>query len=333
MKQAISENLVKVGSLKAVREVTVYENDTDQRLDRFLQKAFPNLSLSLSQKLIRKKRIKVNNARTEANYRLQAGDVIKLYLSDELLASKKQDILPKADKKFGICYEDEQIIILEKPPNIPCHSNQRQGETTLVDMLKSYLYESGAWDPKQEQSFVPALSNRLDRNTGGLVLAGKTAAAQKMLNEKIRLQEIEKYYLLAVYGLPNPPKGTITGNLTKDGEKNQVRVTGDKTEGKQAITEYETIETKGDLSLVQCKLITGRSHQIRVHMQSLGTAILGDRKYGADIPKDAPREKQQALWAYQIRFAFTTDAGVLEYLKGKNFISSTVPFVQKYFEN
>ena len=316
-----------------MREVTIYENDADQRLDRFLQKAFPKLSLGLSQKLIRKKRIKVNNARTEPNYRLMAGDTLQLYLSDELLAEKPQTKEFSGGTKLDICYEDQQIIIIEKPPNIACHSGKNPEDITLVDMLKSYLHETGAWKPEREKSFVPALSNRLDRNTGGLVLAGKTAAAQKMLNEKIRTQEIDKYYLLAVYGTPNPPSGRIAAKLQKDGSTNEVQVVDDGADGKDAITEYRTLDTRDDLSLVQCKLITGRSHQIRAHMAHIGTAILGDRKYGADIPKNAPKEKQQALWAHQVYFALPTDAGVLEYLRGKTFTSRNVPFVEKYFGN
>ena len=314
-----------------MREVTIYENDADQRLDRFLQKAFPNLSLGLSQKLIRKKRIKVNNARTEPNYRLMTGDILQLYLSDELLAEKPQVKQFSGAVKLDVCYEDEQIIIIEKPPNIACHSGKNAEEVTLADMLKSYLRETGAWDPEREQSFVPALSNRLDRNTGGLVLAGKTAAAQKMLNEKIRLHEIDKHYLLAVYGTPNPPFGRIETKLQKDAAANEVQIVDNDADGKDAMTQYRTLETRGALSLVECKLITGRSHQIRVHMAHIGTPILGDRKYGADIPKDAPREKQQALWAHQVHFAFPTDAGVLEYLRGKMFTSKNVPFVEKYF--
>ena len=314
-----------------MREVWVYENDADQRLDRFLQKAFPKLSLSLSQKLIRKKRIKVNNGRTQHNYRLQTGDIIKLYLSEELLEKKQESKQVKTEKKLSICYEDEHIIIIEKPVGISCHSGKDPGEVTLVDLLKSYLQESGSWDPAKEQTFVPALSNRLDYNTGGLILAGKTAAAQKMLNEKIRLQEMDKYYLLVVYGKPNPLTGVVRDKLIKDEQTNQVFVTEDESQGKVAVTEYETLETRGDLSLVRCKLITGRSHQIRVHMQSLGTPILGDRKYGATIPKEAPKEKQQALWAYQVGFSFQSDPGVLAYLEGKVFTSSKVPFVEKYF--
>jgi len=313
-----------------MREITVTTNDAGQRIDRFLQKALPALPGTLAQKYIRLKRIKVDGKRTERAYRLSEGDTIQLYISDEFFDKPPDMALYRTivDPKLSVCYEDEHILIVNKPPNILCHSSTDPKEITLVDQMKAYLYQSGAWNPETEQSFVPALSNRLDRNTGGLVIAAKSAVAQRILNEKLRTGEIDKYYLLAVLGRPTPDSGRMEGHLVKDRAQNIVSIAeASDVDAKSAILEYQTLETTRDLSLVECKLITGRSHQIRVQMASLGTPILGDRKYGG-----GDREPHQALWAYRLRFAFPTDADELAYLTGREFHSTEVPFAAKYFQ-
>jgi len=312
-----------------MREMTITKNDAGQRLDRFLQKAIPALPGTLAQKYIRLKRIKVDGKRTERSYRLCEGDTIQLYISDEFFETAADTALYRTIKQpiLSVCYEDEHILIVNKPPGILCHSSTDPQEVTLVDQVKAYLYQSGAWNPAAEQSFVPALSNRLDRNTGGLVIAAKTAVAQRILNEKIRTGEIDKYYLLAVHGRPIPASGRIEGHLVKDRAQNIVHTAeAYETDAKSAILEYQTLETRDNISLIECKLITGRSHQIRVQMASLGTPLLGDRKYGG---RDT--EPYQALWAYKLRFAFTTDASDLAYLNGQEFHSEDAPFVTRWF--
>ena len=312
-----------------MREMTITKNAADQRLDRFLQKALPALPPALAQKYIRLKRIKVDGKRTERGYRLCEGDTIQFYISDEFFETIPDAGLYRTitHPNLTVCYEDDHILIVDKPPNLLCHSGTSPDEITLVDQVKAYLYRSGAWNPETEQSFTPALCNRLDRNTGGLVISAKTAAAQRILNEKIRDGQVDKYYLLAVEGCPQAESGRIEGQLIKDRKQNIVR-TADKNadDSVTAITEYRTIETKGDLSLVECKLITGRSHQIRVQMAGLGTPLLGDRKYGG-----GGDEPYQALWAYKIHFRFTTDAGALAYLNDQEFYSADIPFAAKYF--
>jgi len=312
-----------------MREMTITANDAGQRLDRFLQKALPGLPGTLAQKYIRTKRIKVDGKRTERSYRLSEGDTIQLYIGDEFF-EQALDLglyLSISDPALSICYEDEHILLVNKPPSILCHSSTDPEEVTLVDQVKAYLYQSGGWDPKVEQSFVPALSNRLDRNTGGLVIAAKSAASQRILNEKLRDGEIDKYYLLAVCGRPVPDCGRIEGHLVKDRANNIVHVAeAHEADAKTAVLEYQTLKTTGDVSLVECKLITGRSHQIRVQMASLGTPILGDRKYGG-----GDLEPYQALWAYRLRFSFTSDAGALAYLDGREFRSIEPPFVARWF--
>ncbi|MCL2568115.1 MAG: RluA family pseudouridine synthase [Oscillospiraceae bacterium] len=312
-----------------MQELTISPNDAGQRLDRFLAKAIPALPGPLAQKYIRLKRIKVNGKRAEQNYRLLEGDTIQLYIGDEFFEVSREELPRKTqDPGLNICYEDEQILIVNKPPGLLCHSGDGPYEANLVDQVKAYLQHTGAWNPAQELSFVPALCNRLDRNTGGLVLAAKTAAALQILNQKIRDREVDKYYLLAVHGRPNPPTGRIEGHLVKDSAQNRMSVVAVGTEdAKDAVTVYRTLETRENLSLVECLLETGRTHQIRAQMAALGCPLLGDRKYGGL----AKTEPHQALWAYRVTFSFTSDAGVLDYLHNRTFFSGDVPFLGKYF--
>ena len=319
-----------------MRELHVAKNDAGQRVDRFLQKAVPLLPGNLMQKYLRLKRIKVNGKRTERQYRLNEGDTIQLYINDEFfdVKSNKEPYLTHPPPNLSICYEDEHILILIKPPGLLCHSGDRQGEITLIDQVKSYLYHSAQWLPEKEQSFVPALANRLDRGTGGLVLAAKSARALKLLNEKIRRGEVHKFYLLAVRGRPEPQSGRLEGYLQRDRENRRVTLSDTGAQGgKSAITLYRTLETKNGLSLVECQLITGRTHQIRAQMAHLGSPILGDKKYGGPQPKNGPREPQQALWAHRVHFTFSTDAGVLSYLDGQSFTDADIPFLSKYFDH
>jgi len=317
-----------------MRELTITKNDADQRLDRFLQKAVPLLPGSLAQKYIRQKRIKRNGKRTEQNCRLIEGDILQFYISDEFFETSQASpaSLPGPRPNLHICHEDDHILIAEKPPGLLSHSGNTQGEPTLIDQIKSYLYHTGQWNPETEQSFTPALCNRLDRNTGGLILAAKTAPSLKILNEKIRTHEIDKYYLLAVHGRPDPPAGRIEGHISKDARQNKVTVSAIESDHtKSAVTVYKTLETRDNLSLVECRLETGRTHQIRAQMAFLGCPLLGDPKYGCPDQNKSYAEPHQALWAHRIRFSFSSDAGVLNYLNHQEFTSSNIPFLSKYF--
>ena len=178
----------------------------------------------------------------------------------------------------------------------------------------------------------PALCNRIDRNTGGIVIAAKNAEALRIINEKIRAHELEKSYLCITVGRPKRPEGKIEGFLLKDEAKKEVRffhkpVPG----GKTAVTLYKTLESRGGLSLVECRLLTGRTHQIRVSMAEIGCPLLGDGKYGKGDVNRRYHETRQALYSYKLRFDFPTDAGTLNYLKGKEFTVENVPFREKYF--
>lgn len=317
-----------------MREFTIHKNDADQRLDRFLGKAVPLLPASLAQKYIRLKRIKVNGARAERDYRLREGDRLQLYLNDEFFEAPSEEnvYLTIANPKLHILYEDENILLLDKPAGLVVHADEGEKVNTLVNHLFAYLYQKREWKPREENVFTPALCNRIDRNTGGIVIAAKNAEALRVLNEKIRERELSKFYLCICLGRPEPPKGRIECFLRKDSKTNTVRVYHHPVpDGRSAVTLYETLETRDCLSLVEVELLTGRTHQIRASFADMGHPLLGDGKYGVGSVNRRYGETQQALYSYRLRFDFPTDAGILNYLRGREFIADEVPFRRKYF--
>ena len=317
-----------------MREFTIHKNDADQRLDRFLGKAVPLLPASLAQKYIRLKRIKVNGARAERDYRLREGDRLQLYLNDEFFEAPSEEnvYLTIVNPRLHIIYEDENIMLLDKPAGMVVHADEGEKVNTLVNHLLAYLYQKREWKPREENAFTPALCNRIDRNTGGIVIAAKNAEALRVLNEKIRERELSKFYLCICLGRPEPPKGRIECFLRKDSKTNTVRVYHHPVpDGRSAVTLYETLETRDRLSLVEVKLLTGRTHQIRASFADMGHPLLGDGKYGVGSVNRRYGETQQALYSYRLRFDFPTDAGILNYLRGREFIADEVPFRRKYF--
>ena len=316
-----------------MQEFIITGNDAGQRLDRFLGKAAPLLPASLMQKGIRTKNIKVNGKRAERGQRLCDGDVVRLYLDDRYFEKPAPDSGWKkvTAPKLHVVYEDSQILLVDKRPGIAVHPHDgAEYGRTLIDHIQAYLYAQGEWEPKQEHAFAPALCNRIDRNTGGIVIAAKTAMALRVMNQKIRDRELGKYYLAIVKGAPRPAQGVLKGYLFKDAVKNRVYVTDQPQKGsKTAQTKYRTLASSNGLSLVECELITGRTHQIRAQFAHAGCPLLGDGKYGT-LGKNAPR-KYQALYAYRLEFRFTTPAEDLEYLNGAIFLVDDVDFVQDYF--
>ena len=316
-----------------MKEFTVGKNDAGQRLDRFIGKTVPLLPASLLQKYIRLKRIKVNGKGSARDARLNAGDVLQLYINDEFFEEPKQDnaYLTVAVPKLNIVYEDENILLVDKMPGqaVHPHDGAEYGKT-LIDHIQAYLYAKREWRPREEHSFAPALCNRIDRNTGGIVIVAKNAESLRILNQKIKDRELEKRYLCIVHGTPKPAEGTLKGYLFKDAVKNRVYVTKDSQKGaKTCITNYKTLQRKDGLSLVECELITGRTHQIRAQMAAAGHPLLGDGKYGK-LDKKYDRN-YQALYSYKLLFDFKTDGGILQYLNGKQFQVEKVDFVQEYF--
>lgn len=316
-----------------MKEFVIGPNDAGQRLDRFLAKAVPLLPASLAQKYIRIKRIKLDGKRVERDTRLKAGDVLQLYINDEFFEKPREDnaYLTVATPKLNIVYEDENILLADKRPGIAVHPHDgSEYGRTLIDHIQAYLYQKREWSPRGENAFAPALCNRIDRNTGGIVIAAKNAEALRIINQKIKDRELDKRYLAIVEGVPKPAKGSLKGYLFKDEKKNRVFVTDTPKPGsKTCQTNYITLQSKNGLSLVECELITGRTHQIRAQFAHAGHPLLGDGKYGK-LNKDAGRN-YQALYSYKLTFAFTTDAGILSYLDGKSFQVQDVDFVREYF--
>ena len=304
-------------------EITIQKNDAGQRADRFLSKAYPNLKSSLVCKLMRKKRIKLNGARVEPNTILKEGDVFRFYLSEELLSKEPiargndfRDISPD----INIVYEDENILLIDKPAGLVVHEDNENTADTLINRVLSYLYQSGEYDPERENSFTPALVNRIDRNTSGIVIAAKNAESLRVLNQKVRDREIRKLYLSAVRGVPEPREATLTAYLKKLSDENRVLISDvPKPDYLTIKTKYRILESKGELSLVEIDLLTGRTHQIRAHFAHIGHALLGDGKYGDNAFNKRFGAKTQALCSYKLAFRFTADAGILGYLNGRQF--------------
>lgn len=304
-----------------MRTLYIKANDAGQRLDKFLSKAVKALPKSLMYKCIRTKKIKVNRKRTEIGYMLCEGDTVEMFVSEEFFTDNAvEDAFMKLTPRLDIIYEDSNIMLLDKKPGLIVHSDDDEEVNTLIGHVKAYLYRKGEYDPKNEQSFAPALCNRIDRNTGGIVIAAKNAEALRVMNEKIKNDELSKFYLAAVHGQPQKKSATLRGYLRKDSGNNIVDIiTAPRPGYKEIITKYRVIETSRDLSLVEIELITGRTHQIRAHFSSIGHPLLGDGKYGINRDDKKLGYKFQALYAYRLEFRFKTVGTALDYLNGKVF--------------
>lgn len=306
-----------------MREIIIGKNDSGQRLDKFLGKALPALPLSLLYKSIRTKKIKLNRHRAEPQQLLVEGDRLQLFLAEEFFVNqpKKDTSLARVSAHLDIVYEDENILLINKRPGIAVHEDAEGNTDTLLLHMQAYLYQKGEYRPKDENAFAPALCNRIDRNTGGIVIAAKNAEALREMNQIIKLRELDKYYLCAVHGRPVPPKATIKGFLYKDEKRNTVTVydRDPPKNAKEIRTRYTTLAVNGPLSLLEVELLTGRTHQIRAHLSHLGYPLLGDGKYGQNRADRAKGYKYQALWSYKICFHPGEDARLLHYLSGKCF--------------
>lgn len=317
-----------------MKEFTIAKNDAGQRLDRWLAKTLPLLPAPLAQKYIRLKRVKVNGKGSKRDVRLQVGDVLQLYINDEFFdrPTPENAFLSLYQPKLNILYEDEHILLLDKRPGLVVHPDETERVNTLLTHIQAYLYQKKEWSPYKENSFAPALCNRIDRNTGGIVIAAKNAETLRIINQKIRDREIDKRYLCITVGAPRPPQGEVSCFLLKDEKKKQVAVYHRPVPGgKTAVTRYRTLETRGELSLLEVELLTGRTHQIRATMADLGCPLLGDGKYGDGQVNRRYGETRQALYSYRLTFDFPTDAGLLNYLRGRSFQVESVPFREKYF--
>lgn len=317
-----------------MKSFTVSKNDADKRLDKFITKAIPLLPQPLVYKYIRTKHIKVNRKRAEISTRLKEGDIVEAWINDEFFgeAEPKYEFL-SAPTKLDIVYEDENILLADKKQGLLVHPDENEYKDTLIFRIQNYLYEKGEYDPAAENTFKPALANRIDRGTGGIVIAAKNAEALRILCEKIKDREIDKQYLAVVHGVPKQKEATLEGFLEKNEDKNRVYLKSGRTAGALTVkTRYRTLRSSNGLSLIEVDLLTGRTHQIRAHMASIGHPLLGDGKYGKTSEDRKKGYTRQALYSYRLTFNFKTDAGLLQYLNGKEFKVNDVWFARELFD-
>lgn len=314
------------------KEIVIRENDAGQRLDRFLLKLFPSLKSGMINKAIRNKDIKLNGKRTEIAYRLVQNDIVYIFFPDSLLKEKddEDDFMAAGDKPVVI-YEDDNILLADKEQGLVVHSDESKTADTLINRIKKYLYKKGEYTPENEHSFAPSLCNRIDRNTGGIVIAAKNAEALRILNEKMKNRELVKKYLCIVIGRPSKKEDVLTAYLERDLTEKRVIISDKKTSDNLTIkTKYKVIDSCNELSLLEVELLTGRTHQIRAHMAYIGHPLLGDGKYGINRINVKYGFKMQALYSYKLKFNFYDDAGMLNYLDKKEFTVCDIPFLSEY---
>ncbi len=301
-----------------MREINIGKNDAGQRLDKFLTKKYKSLPFSMMYKLIRKKKITINRKRAKENQILQEGDLILIFAPDDMFSENAPKKISSSGK-INIAYEDENIIIVDKESGLLVHSDTADEEDTLIDRITAYLINKEEYAPEKENSFAPALCNRIDRNTEGLVIAAKNASALREMNSIIKERQLEKTYLAAVHGVLSPKEGEIKLILEKDSTENIVKVKNrPSANGKFAITKYRSVayNPDKDLSLAEIQLITGRTHQIRVSFAHIGHPLLGDGKYAINKKDREMGYKSQALCAYSIKFIGCKKYEALGYLNG-----------------
>ncbi len=318
-----------------MREIVIKKNDAGQRLDKFLQKKFKTMPKSLMYKYLRTKYIKLNGKKASGDEFLLQDDVLTLYIKDEFFENAEKETKTenyeflKAPKTFGIVFEDENVLIIDKKPGLIVHPDKNYHFDSLISRVLHYLYDKGEYRPENENSFTPALVNRIDRNTGGIVIAAKNAEALRILNSKMKARQIKKFYLCLVHGWLKKKSGILTGYITKDERKNKAAVSKKMTAGgKEIKTGYRVISEENNQSLLEIELFTGRTHQIRAQMTAIGHPLLGDKKYCKSEYMNDSKYKYQALYAYRVIFDFSGECGCLEYLSGRTFKLKKTPFAE-----
>ncbi|MBR5521641.1 MAG: RluA family pseudouridine synthase [Oscillospiraceae bacterium] len=308
-----------------MKSFTAGKNEEGVRLLRFCEKVCPTMPKSMLHKAFRNKRVKINGKKQSADYKLVPGDLIELYINDEFFSEKESPVKTADYSKLNILYEDANVLIVVKPFGLLCHSDNKN-EDNLIDMVISYLIDKGEYSPVKDTSFTPALCNRIDQGTEGIVIAAKNHPALADINEAIRNNSTEKIYIcITSYSVKD---GIYKAYLKRDKTAKKVTVTERNIpDSKEIITGFRTIESKGNHNLVECTLYTGRTHQIRAHLAFIGSSILGDRKYG----KPFPETESQLLCAYKLRFGLLDEKLSVAYLSGKEFCYEN-NHVKKFFD-
>jgi len=307
-----------------LREIRVGKNDSNQRLDRFLKKYMDEAGTGFIYKMLRKKNIKVNESKASPEMMIFEGDTIQLYISDETIDKfigtkevRKSKLAPR------IIYEDENLVLVNKPAGILSHGAGEEFEENIVDSLVTYLIQKGDYIPRIEKTFSPSICNRLDRNTSGVIIGAKNSEALRLVNKAIKEGSVRKYYKTIV-------KGTIKedfehkGFLIKDEDRNLVDISDKQGErSKDVYTKFRVIMSKGGYSLLEVELITGRTHQIRSTLQTMGYPVIGDRKYGNSVVNDEFRKKYglENQWLHGYRIVLNGLEEKLDYLNSREFIA------------
>ena len=279
---------------------------------------------------IRKKCVKVNGKKATPEVMLKENDLLTFYIKDEFFDNIQEENYEflKAPKNLKIIYEDENIILLDKKPGVIVHQDKSYHFDCLLLRLQHYLYDNGEYNPKEENCFAPALVNRIDRNTGGIVIGAKNAESLRILNQKMKDRELHKFYLCLLINKPKKDNAILSDYLIKNEKTNKVTVLRNEKQGaKKILTKYSVLETNNNLTLCEVELLTGRTHQIRAHMSSIGCPILGDNKYGNKKLNQKYSLSKQCLYSYKLAFDFTTDSGILSYLDKKDFSTNDIWFM------
>ncbi len=322
-----------------MQEIKITNSEENQRLDKFLLKYLNKANKSFVYKMLRKKNIKLNDKKAEGAEMLQAGDSVKLFLADETIEKFREvEQIKKSNKTVLVIYEDENVLVVNKPQGVLIHPDSSVKTDTMIERILSYLVENGSYNPEDSLGFKPAICNRLDLNTSGVIIVGKNLQAVQRLNYLFKNKMIDKNYKCIVVGEVKKG-GTILGKHFKNAKTNEVKILSHKVKNdelKEVETRYEVEESNSKYSLLKVKLITGKSHQIRASLMNIKHPIVGDRKYGDETVNMIYRRKyginNQLLHAESLEINDVED-GFLSYLSGKEFVASLPRNFEKVYND